>query len=93
MEFRDVNEFAIATYSVDVFNGPRVLLTFTTFTGRVLIPTKEETESAHNKNFIIALTIDLHRPLLALEYQLLRLLERSSYNTRGSFELSLFTSM
>jgi len=63
------------------------------FAERVLIPTKQETESAHNKNFIMALTIDLHRPLLALEYRLLRLLERSPYNIRGSFELSLFTSM
>jgi len=47
------------------------------------IDINEETESVHNKNFIMALTIDLHRPLLALlEYRLLRLLERSSYNTR-----------
>ena len=28
MKFQDVNEFAIGTFSVDVFNEPRDLLTF-----------------------------------------------------------------
>lgn len=64
MKSRNVNEFPIATFSVDVFNGPRVLSTFATFAWLVLIPTKRQ--SVHNKNFIMALTIDLHRPLLAL---------------------------
>jgi len=39
MKSRDVNEFLIATFSVNVFNGPWVL---STFTGRILIPTKRQ---------------------------------------------------
>lgn len=51
----------------------------------------EETEH-RGKNFIMALTIDLHRPLLAFGEVSVTLLTRSGghRNIRGFFKLSLF---
>lgn len=61
MKSRDVNDFLIATFPADVFNGPRVFIDF-----RRDIDTNEETEKDPTIRIIMALTIELHHPLLTL---------------------------
>lgn len=63
---QDVNELLIAIFFRRRVQWATSFIDFRDFR-RADIDTNEETESAHNKNFIMALTIDLHHPLLTLK--------------------------